>query len=87
MKAAFVLEHCNDPLIVWPQLQINAHEIRPICDPMYHPFLILGHQGEEAVYLVTDHIWSFMTIYIDTFLQLYALPSQLNELSPGRAFR
>ncbi len=87
MKAAFILEHRDNPVLVWPQLRINTHKLGPVRDPMDHPLLQLRHQGEEGVHLVIDHIWSFMAIHVDTFFQRRALPSQLNEPSSSCPFR
>ena len=87
MKAAFVLEYCNNPFLIWPQLQIDTHKLRPIYDPIDHPFLQLCHQGEERVHPVIDYIWSFMAIHVDTFFQRRVLPSQLDEPSPSYLFR
>ncbi len=87
MKAAFILEHCDNPVLIWPQLQINMHKLGPVRDPMDHLLLQLCHQGEEGVHPVIDYIWSFMAIHIDTFFQRCAPPSQLDEPSPSCLFR
>ena len=86
VKAALILEHHDDPLLVWPQLWIDTCKPGLVRNPMHHSLVILGHQGEEALHPVINHIWSFMTIHVDAFFQHYAPPSQLNQPSPGHPF-